>query len=272
MGRLLRNRSGRATFLCYHSVAPQGPEYLTVGADLFERQLDELVRRRIGCGGAAELASCADGTLAAPTAFLTFDDGFLDNYQTVLPLLRERGLPAFCFVVPPLLAEGGAFAWPEVAADQERFSETMRSITWAQAEEMAAGGFEIGSHTLTHRRLALLGPEELRQELSDSRAAIRERLGRCETIAYPFGEWSPEVAAATRECGYRYAFTLPGRHGQWRAGPHSIPRLNVDYRDEPDRFARKLTPLGKEAFLSPAVAPVKRALRKLRGRPEPGSA
>lgn len=272
MRRLLRNRSGRATFLCYHSVAPRGPEYLTVDAGLFERQLDELARRRIACGGPAELAACADGSLAAPTAFLTFDDGFLDNYETVLPLLRERGLPALCFVIPPLLEDGGAFAWPEVAADRERFPETMRSIDWAQAEEMAEAGFEIGSHTLTHPRLQLLGPEQLRQELSDSRAAIRERLGRCDTLAYPFGEWSDEVAAAARECGYRFAFTLPGRQGQWRAGPHSIPRLNVDYRDEPDRFARKLTPLGKEAILSPAVTPLKRALRKLRGRPEPGSA
>lgn len=272
MGRLLRNRSRRATFLCYHSVAPRGPRFLTVSPELFERQLDELGRRGVGCGGLAELRACADGSLAAPTAFLTFDDGFRDNYETVLPLLRERRLRAFCFVVPPLLEEGGAFAWPEVIADRERTPETMRSITWAMAEEMAESCFEVGSHTMTHPHLPDLGPEELRQELSDSRAAIRDRLGRCDTLAYPFGEWSPAVAAAARECGYSFAFTLPTRRGQWRAGPDSIPRLNVDYRDEPGRFARKLTPLGKEAFLSPTMAPLKRALRKLRGRPEPGSA
>ncbi|MGE4123445.1 MAG: polysaccharide deacetylase family protein, partial [Solirubrobacterales bacterium] len=162
--------------------------------------------------------------------------------------------------------------WPEVAADRERFPATMRSLTWEQLGEMAEGGFEVGSHTLTHPHLQRLEGERLRQELSDSRAAIRERLGRCDALAYPFGEWSPAVAAAAAECGYSFAFTLPTAVGQRRAGPHSIPRINVDYRDEESRLRRKLTPPGKELFLSPRVASARRLVRRLRRRPEPGTA
>lgn len=265
MAGLLRNRSRGATFLCYHSIAEEGPRFLTVGAELFERQLDLLERRGIRTGGLAELESAAAGELEAPTAFLTFDDGFVDNYETVLPILRERGLRAFVFVLPPLLDAEAALDWPEVADDQRRFPRTMRSVDWAMLEEMREGGFEVGSHTLTHPHLPTLGAERVRQELSDSRARIVERLGSCETLAYPFGSWSAEVAEAARDCGYKYAFTLPTETGQRRADAHSIPRINVDYRDDERRFGSKLGPGGKSMYLSPVFAGMRRRSRRLRG-------
>jgi peptidoglycan/xylan/chitin deacetylase (PgdA/CDA1 family) len=264
--RLLRNRSRRATFLCYHSIAPQGPRYLTISAELFERQLAALRRRGIRSGDLTALASLETGRRIEPTAFLTFDDGFRDNRETALPLLREYGFGAFVFVLPPLVDRGAPLEWPEVAADRERFPSTMRSVTWPMLEEMKEGGFEVGSHTLSHPHLPMLGGEALREELSQSRARIVERLGSCETIAYPFGEWSPEVAAAARDCGYRFAFSLPTAAGQRGATPHSIPRINVDYRDEERRFGRKLSPLGKELFLAPAAATARRLTSSLRNR------
>lgn len=268
---LLRNRSRRATFLCYHSIAPEGPRYLTVSADLFERQLAELRRLGVRGGDLAALAEAAAGSLSQPTAFLTFDDGFRDNYETVLPLLREHGFPAFVFVLPPLVDAAAPFAWPEVAADQERFPATMRSVDWSMLGEMKEAGFEVGSHTLTHPHLLAVSGEALKEELWDSRARVKERLGSCDTLAYPFGEWSPAVAAAAAECGYRFAFSLPTASGQRSAGPHSIPRINVDYRDDEHRLAKKLSPQAKRLFLSPEVATLRRLNRRLRGRAQPGS-
>lgn len=258
--RRLRNRSSGAVFLCYHSVAPAGPRYLTVSAELFERQLALLRRRGLRGGGLAVLDELAAGRRIEPTVFLTFDDGFRDNHETVLPLLRAYGMRAFVFVLPPLLATGGAFEWPEMRADLDRHAATMRSVEWSMLEEMKEGGFEVGSHTLTHPHLPRLGGEELREQLSQSRAALVERLGSCDTLAYPFGECSPEVAAAAAECGYRYAFTLPTVSGQRQATPLTIPRVNVDYRDDERRFAAKLSPWGRRLLLSSAVG----ALRKRR--------
>jgi peptidoglycan/xylan/chitin deacetylase (PgdA/CDA1 family) len=261
-GQRLRNRSRGAAFLCYHSVAAEGPRYLTISADLFERQLALLRRRGLRGGDLAALDELAAGHAAAPTAFLTFDDGFRDNHETALPLLREYGFPAFVFVLPPLLDAGAPFEWPEMRDDLARFGATMRSVDWPMLEEMREGGFEIGSHTLTHPHLPRLGAERLREELWQSRAAIVARLGACDTLAYPFGEWSAEVAAAAAECGYRYAFTLPTVSGQYRATPLSIPRVNVDYRDGERRFAAKLSPWGRRVLLSAAVG----GLRRRRGR------
>lgn len=260
--RTLRNRSRRATFLCYHSIAPRGPRYLTVSAELFERQLATLRRRGIRCGGLAALAEVAAGRPGQPTAFLTFDDGFLDSYSTALPLLRRYGCRAFIFVLPPLLEEGGDLNWPEVAEDHRRDPTSMRSVDWTMLEEMGESVFEVGSHTLTHRPLVDLDGEAVREELWESRRQIKERLGRCDVLAYPFGESSTEIEAAAAECGYRFAFTLPTRLGQLQSTAWSIPRINVDDRDQDRRFALKLSPLGKRVLLSPALRTGLRTLRR----------
>jgi peptidoglycan/xylan/chitin deacetylase (PgdA/CDA1 family) len=260
-GRQLRNRSRGATFLCYHSIATEGPRYLTISPDLFERQLSLMRRRRIRGGGLEALIEVADGRVSRPTAFLTFDDGFRDNHETALPLLREYGFAAFVFVLPPLLESGSALAWPEMRDDLARFSATMRSVTWSMLGEMKEGGFEVGSHTLSHPHLPQLDGDELRQELWESRVAIRDRLGTCDTLAYPFGEWSEGVAAAAADCGYRFAFTLPTVTGQRQATPLSIPRVNVDYRDDERRFGAKLSPWGRRVLLSSSVGAVRRRRR-----------
>jgi peptidoglycan/xylan/chitin deacetylase (PgdA/CDA1 family) len=264
--RLLRNRSGRATFLCYHSIAPAGAPYLTISAELFERQLGALRRRGLRSGDLGDLDAIATGGRTDTAVFLTFDDGFRDNYETALPLLREAGFGAFVFVLPPLVDTGGKLEWPEVAEHCRRWPESMRSVTWPMLEEMKEAGLEVGSHGLSHPHFPELSPEALREELWDSRARIKERLGSCDTLAYPFGECNATVEEAARECGYRFAFSLPTKDGQRRATPHSIPRINVDYRDDGRRFAAKLSSLGKRGLLSPEVAALRRSVRSLRRR------
>lgn len=262
----LRNRSAEATFLCYHSVAPEGPTYLTVTRELFEAQLAEIEARELATGDLAALEALAAGRAIGPSVFLTFDDGFLNNYETVLPILRERGMSAFVFVLPPLVDAASPLVWPEVAADAERYPETMRSVSWEMLEEMKEGGFEVGSHTLTHPHLPELEPQALHDELADSRRRIARRLGSCDTLAYPFGHWSREVERAAAACGYRYAFSPPTTHGQWGATALSIPRINVDYRDSGQRLEGKVSTSGRRLHLSRGARAARRVVRALQGR------
>lgn len=263
---MLRNRSPKATFLCYHSIADEGMRYLTISAARFERQLDQLASRGLDTGNLDALVGAVEGRLRRPTAFLTFDDGFRDNYTTMLPILRERGQAAFVFVIPPLVDGGSPLAWPEVAAAQRLHPETMLSVTWSMVEEMAAAGIQIGSHTMTHPHLPTLESDELRDELLDSRRRIEERLGSCRTIAFPFGEWSPAVVRASAECGYDYAFTLPTFTGQKNADRLTIPRINVDYRDGTRQFQMKLGRPAKSLLLSPTVTRLRRSVRRAKRR------
>src|SRR5918999_2363403 len=179
----LCNRSRSAVFLCYHSVADHGPPFLSVGQETFEQQLRTLSRLGFRSGGQDDLGGIVRGHRAdARLVFLTFDDGYADNYTTARPLLDASGFRALIFLLPPAVDHGGMLDWPRVERHVTAYPDVMRSLTWPMVESMAETGHEFGSHTLSHPKLTELRDEELRQELFDSRARIKERLGRCDSI------------------------------------------------------------------------------------------
>jgi peptidoglycan/xylan/chitin deacetylase (PgdA/CDA1 family) len=249
-------------FLSYHSVAEDGPPYLSLKPRTFERQLEILARKGFRSGGRADLERLASGArLPGRRAFLTFDDGFADTVTTALPRMSERGYAGIVFVLPRHLERGAPLDWPEVAGEAARRPGLMRSVDWPMTEGLVEAGWEIGSHSLTHARLTTLSDEALRQELLDSRRLIATRLGRCELLAYPFGAWDARVARAAADAGYSFAFSLPFGH-QLRATPMSIPRVMVDDRDTSWRFRVKLSRAGRMALFSPLRPVARKALRR----------
>jgi peptidoglycan/xylan/chitin deacetylase (PgdA/CDA1 family) len=260
MTALLRNRSRSAVFLAYHSVADDGPPYTSVPTDAFEGQLATLARLGFRSGSLADLGGLARGERPdRPLAFLTFDDGYLDNYETARPLLERYGFRGIMFVLPPFLDRGDRLVWDRVEGRAADHPDVMRAMTWEMAEEMAAGGHEFGSHSLSHADLTRLADEELRQELLDSRRRIQERLGRCDALAYPFGLWTRQVATAAEAAGYTYGFTLPYKD-QRSADALTIPRLSIDQRDDDRRFRVKLSPAYRAFHLSRGKTVIRRAL------------
>jgi peptidoglycan/xylan/chitin deacetylase (PgdA/CDA1 family) len=259
--RLLGNRSPQAAFFCYHSISDGGPSFLSVPLDTFERQLAAMRRHGLAGAGTGALGDLAEGRRPpSPRVFLTFDDGYVDNHDTAAPMLAEYGFTATVFVLPPYVDSASAFDWPEIRAWQQTHPEVMRSMSWPMIEALAERGIEIGSHGCRHSHLPDLGDEALREELWSSREQIRARLGRCDVLAYPFGEWDDRAATAAADAGYSYAFSLPSA-GQRHASPLSIPRINIDQRDRGPRFAAKLSPLGRRAYLSSVVGTVRRLRR-----------
>ena len=255
LDRSLGNRTRRAAFLTYHAISDTGPAFLHVPPDTFERQLALLRRKGWAPGTTAGLDALNAGDRpAAPLAFLTFDDGYLDNHRDALPLLREYGFRAIVFVIPPMVDTGAPLIWPEVVDNQREHPDVMRSMTWDQVGEMVEAGTEIGAHTMTHPKLSTLHGEELRQQLVDSRKAVIDRLGRCDLFAYPFGDLAPETVRAVADAGYKYAFAQPTA-GQATHTRFTIPRIPVDERDDERRFGLKLHAPVRSGLLSPSSPP-----------------
>ncbi len=100
----------------------------------------------------------------------------------------------------------------------------------------------------------------LDDELRESRALIVERLGSCDTIAYPYGQADGRVAAAAARAGYSAACTLTGAH--IADGPYLRPRVNMTAADTGVRLSFKVSPLGVGLRRSSAA----RAVRRLRRR------
>jgi peptidoglycan/xylan/chitin deacetylase (PgdA/CDA1 family) len=115
---------------------------------------------------------------AQGTVSLTFDDGLLSDYSVAYPLMESFGFKGTAHVI----AE-----WPNETYEERPL------MTTAELHELQDAGWEIGSHTLTHKSLPGLSDEELDRELSLSKQVLEERGFSISTIAFPYGHFDSRV-------------------------------------------------------------------------------
>lgn len=148
-GRVLRTASlfakSRAVVLMYHSVV-EDPEHtgntirISHSRASFESQMSALSRRfnPVSIDQIVEFA--ADGRrLPTWSVAVTFDDGFADNYDVVLPILSRYGIPATFYIMVNAV-ETGTPPW------YVRLNFAFRTTTvtaWKHPEN--GGTFEIAS-------------------------------------------------------------------------------------------------------------------------------
>ena len=106
---------------------------------------------------------------------------------------------------------------------------TDRFMDWREAQALYKDGtFAIGSHCCTHTPLTKLEPAEVAQELNRSSARIAQMTGfRPVTMAYPNGDCSTTIAAATRDAGYELAFTTERGYVSPGDASQQLRRINV---------------------------------------------
>ena len=113
-------------------------------------------------------------------------------------------------------------------------------MTWAQAREMQDSGVvELGSHTMRHRNLASLPPDETRWELVESKKRLEDKLGReMVGFAYPYGAgaYVPAVRQAAREAGYRYDYAIKQGISPFPWDPESGPIKRLFIRGDDFMF------------------------------------
>ena len=132
---------------------------------------------------------------------LTFDDGYLDNYTNLLPLMQRYGYCGVLYLLGDF--EVRYNQWDLAADPAEPRAELMSE---AQKRAFVAAGWEIGAHTLRHPHLAALPPSEAAAEISRSKDELEKRLGvKVLSFAYPYGDLSAETKALVRRAGFTYA-------------------------------------------------------------------
>lgn len=103
--------SGNLTIFLYHSVLPETDEYMPelMDAEKFARQLDIMGRFFNVLPLPEALDRIEQGTLPRRAASITFDDGYADNCEVAMPMLRQRGMHATFFIAAGYLDGGIMF-------------------------------------------------------------------------------------------------------------------------------------------------------------------
>jgi len=163
---------------------------------------------------------------------LTFDDGFSDLYEYLLPVVLARRMAAIVYLV----SDKQQADWTDWGP-----AGPPRLLTRSEAEKMAAAGIAIGSHTRTHARLTECPPGRLHDEVAGSKKALEDRLGRrVDHFCYPYGAYDERVVRAVESAGYRTACTVERGVVPPGGDPLRLPRIPVGRRTHTFGFLKRL--------------------------------
>ena len=133
---------------------------------------------------------------------VTFDDGIRNFIQNALPALVDRNIPTTIF-----FPTGYFGKYPDWIYGQDPQDESRWVMTVEEAVSLAPDLIGVGSHTVNHKKLNRLTPEEIRTELGDSKTELEKALGRpVLSIAFPYGEYDDRVVQASKQAGYLQAY------------------------------------------------------------------
>jgi peptidoglycan/xylan/chitin deacetylase (PgdA/CDA1 family) len=194
--------------LLYHHVAPakavpavwkrgEGWEWWH-SPEGFERQLVELKRRGYHFAPLGEIADDIRerGREGPMSAAVTFDDGWVDNYQFALPVLKKLSVPATFFITTAHIRGG---------------IKNSKQMGLAQLRELVRLGMSVGGHSRSHPDLRKLPAEKASEEIRGCREDLEQALGvSIRLFAYPGGAFNRQVARLTEEAGYSAACSVLG--------------------------------------------------------------
>lgn len=144
---------------------------------------------------------------------LTFDDGYIDFYDNVLPIIKKYNIKTNLYIITSTTS-GGLYV------NEEQIKELSNS-----------GLVSIGSHTVSHSALATLNAEDIEKELKDSKEYLEKLLGKeMQTISYPTGSHNDTVVNIASKY-YKYGLTtISGTQNMSNFNKYKIVRYGL-YRN-----------------------------------------
>ncbi len=192
-----------------------GRQKLNVPPNILVSQIETLKNAGYTFVTPNDLVDEIAGKLKLPKklAMLSFDDGYMDFYTDVFPILKEEKVKAVAYIVPNFL-------------DRPNYMFTF------QLQEIAKSPFvEIGAHTMDHLWLKGVAKQTAEFEIAKSRIVLQDMLHLpINSFAYPYGAFDMQAVDIAMAAGFTNAVsTVPGII-QTQQNKYFFNRLRPGYR------------------------------------------
>jgi peptidoglycan/xylan/chitin deacetylase (PgdA/CDA1 family) len=152
---------------------------------------------------------------------ISFDDGYETVFENAYPIMRDFGFSGILYIVGEYIGAKGY-----MSADQ--------------LTQMAANGWEIGSHSMTHPHLPI-DHGQINFEAGQSKNRLASELGvNIETFAYPYGEIDGFIVGKVSEYGYLAAVGLGTQYAHNLSTLFYLSRIEVRNGTDLGTFAALL--------------------------------
>jgi glycosyltransferase involved in cell wall biosynthesis/peptidoglycan/xylan/chitin deacetylase (PgdA/CDA1 family) len=224
--------------LMYHRIAPSGSDlmkrYRITPAE-FENQLKYLQRDGYHSVTFEEWYTSVklNTPLPGKAIILTFDDGYLDFYVYVYPLLSKYNFSAYVFIVTDYI--GKTNMW------DKKLYEEVPLMSRAQIIELNNKGIKFGSHSASHKPLTVLSPEQLACQFHNSINLVRDQLElHINSIAYPYGDYDSVVKHLAGAFGFNFGLTCEEGKCNKFSDLLALPRIEIIGTDTMETFISKI--------------------------------
>ncbi len=189
-------RQAKVPVMMYHDILPEKQVFFDVTPDEFEQHLKLIKKKGLTPISMDQLVTHlrTGAPLPPKPIVLTFDDGYKGHYDYVYPLLKKYNYPAVF-----------AIYTAKVGKKMGR-----SSLTWEHLREMAKDPLvTIASHSVSHKVMDGMSPEQLLVETQESKRILESELGiPIRYFVYPEGKFDKPAMESVEAAGYAAALTM----------------------------------------------------------------
>ena len=170
----------------YHKVLPEkkisGKDLLTVSAEDLEKQF-KYIKNNYNTLFFNDLKA---NSQLKHKLILTFDDGYLNNLQYLVPLLEKYCLKATIFIPTKLIQESET-------------DENRQLMTFDEIRSLNPGIVEIALHSHSHKNFSEISLQEAADDIHENIRTLEEKaIPFTKVLAYPYGKF-PKKGAQKKE-------------------------------------------------------------------------
>lgn len=234
-----KNKKYEIPIFMYHRIIKQQEEEGIYGTYVYEKELEKQFNYIKDKGYTPIVFEDIEkGILEKNSKYvvLTFDDGYLDNYTILFPMLKKYSFKA---VIYPVTGERyNRWDCERVAGAEKK----LQLMNWEQMREMSESGvIEFGGHTVTHCNLNEISENEAKTEIKKCKEELEEKLEKkILSFAYPYGFFNEKHEKMVEETGYKYGIATDSGTADFFENLYHIRRIGIFSKDDIKKYEKKI--------------------------------